>query len=430
MAINIKQRGTNDLSAAKVGSKPANLIAIPTLVESPFIILTIGDYTFGNTAKKKTVNSDGLIYKVKYPNYMDSLSVVKIDGQINTYTIKFIYPITKNDDPNFFDKVFGSVSKTRKAKISYGDWMSPMYTYKDEEFIIQSVKSQVDFSSPKITYTVTGIGTGFESTVDKKNHGAKTQKPSDVIKSQLRDKSTGLTDVFTGMRNMSTVETMGWISTTDSVVSIPDPQQLLSPFEYVTYVVKSMINPNNSSSQYGVVVCDDTYKQYGGPYFKVVEYSANVGNVNTIDTLEVNVGYPDDNLVVSFNISNNSEYNLLYEYSKELTNPNEYVYRIDNHGELTKTYSPVYERSEALMTPTAQDTQWFKKMSSHPITATLVMKGLIRPTILMSYLKINAVFYGKQHTASGIYVITKQTDTINAQGYKTSLELLRLSDDK
>lgn len=414
----------------KIGTQPANLTVVPTLVESPFIILEIGGHTFGNAVKTKRRSSTGISYQVEYPNYMDSLSVVKVDGKINTYTVRIVYPITKNNDPNFFDKLLGSVSKTRKAKISYGDWMSPTYTYKDEEFIISSVKTNVDTTSSKITYTITGVGTGFEATINKTNHGAKTDKPSNVIKSLLRDKSSGLLDVFTGMRNMSQVEQNQWIANTDGVVVIPDPQQMLSPFEYVSYLVQSMVNPANATAMYGVVVCDDVNNLYGGPYFKIVEYSGNVGQVNTLDTYEVNIGYPDDNLVVSFNLNDNSEYSLLYEYSNEIENANTYYYYIDTHGELQRQFAPVYARSDVLLKPTAQDEAWFRKMSSHPITATLVLKGLIRPAVLMSYLRVNVYFYGQKHTSSGLYVITKQTDSINTQGYKTTLELLRLSGDE
>lgn len=31
--------------------KTANLVSVPTLVESPFVIVTIGNYTFGQASK-------------------------------------------------------------------------------------------------------------------------------------------------------------------------------------------------------------------------------------------------------------------------------------------------------------------------------------------------------------------------------------------
>ena len=65
-------------------------------------------------------------------------------------------------------------------------------------------------------------------------------------------------------------------------------------------------------------------------------------------------------------------------------------------------------------------------MVNYPITATLKIKGLIKPAILMSYVYIDARFFGKQHYASGYYIITKQTDNIDSTGYRTTLSLLKV----
>ena len=47
----------------------------------------------------------------------------------------------------------------------------------------------------------------------------------------------------------------------------------------------------------------------------------------------------------------------------------------------------------------------------------------------MSYIKINVYYYGKKHSSSGIYAVTKQEDTINQSGYFTTLSLLRVGGD-
>ena len=53
----------------------------------------------------------------------------------------------------------------------------------------------------------------------------------------------------------------------------------------------------------------------------------------------------------------------------------------------------------------------------------------MRPQLLMSYIKVNVLFYGHKHIASGIYSILKQTDDIDANGYRTTLQLLRIKGD-
>ena len=49
--------------------------------------------------------------------------------------------------------------------------------------------------------------------------------------------------------------------------------------------------------------------------------------------------------------------------------------------------------------------------------------------MLMQNVKVNAYFYGQKHNSSGLYVVTNQQDSINSQGYKTTLSLLRIKGD-
>ena len=68
-------------------------------------------------------------------------------------------------------------------------------------------------------------------------------------------------------------------------------------------------------------------------------------------------------------------------------------------------------------------------MTQFPITGVLTIKGLVRPTLIMDYVKLNVYFYGQKHISSGVYVITKQEDTITGNGYRTKLNLLRVRED-
>lgn len=68
-------------------------------------------------------------------------------------------------------------------------------------------------------------------------------------------------------------------------------------------------------------------------------------------------------------------------------------------------------------------------MTQFPVTAKLTLKGLLRPAMLMSYVRINSLFYGQRHVSSGLYVITKQQDIVDASGYRTILSLTRVTGD-
>lgn len=65
-------------------------------------------------------------------------------------------------------------------------------------------------------------------------------------------------------------------------------------------------------------------------------------------------------------------------------------------------------------------------MTEFPISAVIEFKGLVRPTLLVSYVKLNVVYYGRKHISSGTYIITKQVDNISSAGYKTTLNLQRI----
>ena len=122
-----------------------SLFSSTSHVETPFIIATIGDYAFGvfDRRTRNVVDEAGFSKKVMtvYPNFVQSIVINKINGQVNTYTLNLTYAIKAGDDPNLIDKVLSSVSKTRKIVLSYGDYSSPTFIYKEEQATITSVCS-------------------------------------------------------------------------------------------------------------------------------------------------------------------------------------------------------------------------------------------------------------------------------------------------
>ena len=102
-----------------------SLVSDAALVQAPIIIVKIGNYTFGKYEKVGNY--------AQYPNYIQSLRVEKINGQVNKYSLEIQYGITEYNDPNYFDKVFSSVSKTREIEFSYGDTANPAFMFKNEQ---------------------------------------------------------------------------------------------------------------------------------------------------------------------------------------------------------------------------------------------------------------------------------------------------------
>ena len=170
----------------------ASLISSTNRVEAPFIILEVGKYTFGKFTKEGT-------NKVTFPKYLQNINIVKVNGAINTYTIKLDYAITELDDPNLLEKVFSSVSDSRTVYISYGDCSVPNYVFKREEAIITKLQTNVSVETSKISYTLSCTSSALSLKAGTFNFPAKSSvKPSEEIKNLLSNVSYGLTDIFTG----------------------------------------------------------------------------------------------------------------------------------------------------------------------------------------------------------------------------------------
>lgn len=415
-------------------SREISLLQNPIRVSTPFIKVIIGDYTFGVFKHSEDVKKDNNgVYKIhsfQYPNYVQSLNVVKINGKVNTYELTIKYPITESNDPNFFEKVFSSVSKSRKIVFTYGDLSAPKFMYKKEEALITNVNNSFDLSGSTITYIVSAVSSCALATAGGFNFVTSEyvglHQPSSIIKRLLKNNSQfGLLDIFSGMKNMNLVESLGLIQSDDKIVEL-NAKTNINILDYLQYLVESMRKSSNESGIYKLVVMDDTSDVLSGPYFKVVSASA---SGDSLDTYSLDIGFPSDNVVTSFSINNNESFSILYNYSKSL-NTNEYVTRIQDDGTEVKIYSPNISSTNDEQLTYSNDATWWENVTQYPITASVTLKGLLRPAILMSKVRLNVLFYGKAHISSGQYIINKQVDTINSEGCWTTLSLVRIGGDK
>lgn len=416
-----------------MANKSINLLSNTSRVETPFIKITIGDYTFGVYDK---VSSNGFdasgvftINKIKYPNYVQSLQIEKINGVVNKYTLNLTYPVTEADDPNFFYKVFSSVSKTRKITFSYGDLSAPTFCYKDEEATILKVKQRMTASSSVIRFTVTAISTGKKLSVGAFNFTTSdwvgSHKASKLIRKLLSNDSFGLKDVFYGMSDSNLVDTEGLIPSTDVAVEI-QAKTNISPIDYLLYLVDCMRGEKSSGtlkdSFYTLVVVDDISGKFKGPYFKIVEVTKAQEMPLAYD---LDIGYPSQNIVTEFDVEDDEGYTIFYNFMEEL-NTDQYVQRINDRGELEEVYAPILGTDNAQRQITEVEKTWWTKITEFPVKARITVKGLLRPAILMTHIRLNVYFYGRKHLSSGLYIVTKQVDDVSTSGFRTTLNLLRV----
>lgn len=431
------------MAGLKFSQQRKSLLSSQSRIQVPWVKVTLGTYTFGIFDSKtksqagKDKNGFYTTYNIKYPNYIDSLTVTKINGQVNQYVLNIIYPITQFDDPNFFEKVFSSVSHTRKIIFSYGDASVPSYTYKNEEAIITKITQNFNLQSSSISYqieAVSGAALTADGTITELSSGAPV-KPSEKIKSLFKSNKS-LQDTFTGMR----ISDLDKLIAGDDQPVVLDSKRNVSALDYIAYLASCMVpsgtKPGLSKDIYILTMHDDTildttydpsvFGGKGGPYFKITKTSYAAEHS---DAYEVDIGYNTSTIVRSFNIEQNENFSLYYDYQNEI-HSEDYVRRLNKQGEWETVYSPNYMARANSFNVSAKDMIWWTKATKYPITANITIQGLLRPATLMQYLRLNIIFPGgHKHLASGLYIVTKQVDSINKEGYTTTLTLTRISGD-
>jgi hypothetical protein len=343
------------------------------------------------------------------------------------------YPITQHDDPNFFEKVFSSVSRTRKIIFTYGDAETPAYVYKDEEAIITKVQQRFNLAGSSITYTVNAVSSAALTTdgsITVPSTGTPV-KPSDEIKRLFRTNKS-LQDTFTGM-SAGTLDML--IAGDDKAVPI-DTKQNISALDYLNYLVGCMVpagsGPGLSKEIYVMNIHDDSITSSNkalskkGPYFEVKKVST---VMEPGEAYEIDVGINTATIVRSFEIEQNENYSIYYEYQGK-AHPDNYVRRINADGQWEDVYAPSKMMRENKYDVSVTDQVWWTKATQFPINATIQVQGLLRPATLMQYVKLNVIFPGgHKHLSSGIYIVTRQADSISPAGYATTLGLTRIKGD-
>lgn len=419
-------------SSRKVESK---LQLSDAFVEAPFVELVLGDYVIGSY---KSSTDD-------YPNYIKGLNVRKINGEINQYEISLVYQIRYGEDPNKIDKLLSKV-RYNKIGIRYGDCMSGGI-FKDYEAVISNVVANRDYAGSRISYTIYAISACHYVTSYRTNFPAVIDKPSNVIRKVLWESgetSRLLQEAFPGMKDRLSVESRGLLPNNDAVLNISEKINV-TPIEYINFLVSAMVGAVGRVASDMAAMIENVVSTVGdeiddilsrlpfyityeddeeGAYFRIDEFDKKASKTTiTNNVFEVYVGYPDDNYILNFSINNDSSWALLYNNGAVAS---EYVYDINNNGEGTYRYSP--NRNSASNSLTETEKNWWNQMVTHPITAELTLRGLLKPVNLMDYIDVHVVFYGQEHITSGTYVITAQQDVLNGSGFVTKLSLTRVGE--
>lgn len=394
-------------------TQKGELLSYQTVVEAPVIILNLNGVIIGGYGNLGDV----------YPNYITSMTVNKISGKINQYTINLVYTVRFGEDPNFIDKLLSHTGFTNKIQILYGD-SNGSKLFRDDEAIITDVTFNESVSSKTISYTITALSSIISVVSMTNNYSSKTAKPSTLINDLLyspSEQSTALLNALPGMKSRTLVNSNRLIPNNDSVITT-QTRLNASPASQLSYYVSGMYNEQNNSTYY-LTYMDDTKNEYGGPYIKITELGETSTEALAGNYFEIDVGYPGQNFVMNFTLNNDVYFPLIYDYNDKFTRWN---YDIDNMGRIIKTKENPLITNNPFKKRNVIQANWWKQVTEYPVSAQITLKGLVKPILITSYIKVNVLFYGNYDLASGLYVVTGQTDSISGSGYTTTLSLLRV----
>lgn len=381
----------------------ASTSKLPTslaLIEAPYIKVKIGGEEIGTWSGRD-----------KPSNYIDGLYIRKTNTSLNEYTIRLVHQISPGDNPNYIDELL-SINSYKEIEIMYGDAEGGL-DFKDVKALLIGAQTSFDFENCKISYTISATSSAMVISTYKTNYEKVEDKPSNVIRHLIANESV-LTQAFPAMSNPTFVDSKNLIPNSDKVVKIPAYTDI-TPLNYIRKLTNLMTNnlektDTGLSSSVYVFTLDDNAS---GQYFRITEVNANE-NIDYMNiAYEVDVGYPDSAQVYSFNVDTDYAWAMSYNYAEGV---NRYKYKIDDMGNITSNLSKSVFSSN-----------WWTKMTEYPITAKLTTRGLVSPMLLMSYIKINSTYFGSPRITSGVYVVVGQTDELSGQGFRTTLDLIRVA---
>lgn len=403
-----------------------NLLTSMNWVQSPFIVAEIQGVKLGvfsrATKRVQLQNGGMLLDQTIYPNFVQSLRVEKnANGAVNTYTLVLSYQIMEGDDPNFLEKLFSRAKNGRRIKFSYGDMMNPVHAFREEECLISNIKRLIDEQNARIDYTITAVSTTALKIGATFTFNGRNARPSSVIREIVYDSRYGLLDVLPGMKNREKVEAMGLLNANDIQTTLY-AQNGITVLEYLDYLVSNMKDTTDfiQDGIYMLAFDSDENNELGGAYMKIVK----TNEKKNADEFEVSIGYPGQTDVYDFNLNEDEMYSILYDYT-ETEEQMSYAREIKNDGSIVSIYKNPIATDPILQKTTNTASTWWTQMVNYPLTATMKIRGLIRPVILTSAVNIKQYFWGQLFTTSGRYIVTKQTDIVDASGYYTELGIMR-----
>ena len=410
-----KKSNTLKSKSVKYNRVFGELSSSPILIQAPYVEVDMNGIKIGGYNNSAD----------KYPNHIVDLTVEKINNKINTYTISMVHQVRVGEDPNIIDSVLSRTGYQNKVKIRYGDSANGTI-FKEEEAYVIDVTYNENVASANIAYTIKAVSSVGFVKYSYMSYPAITSKPSTEITKLMYNSgqsSTQLQKAFKGMKNKQAVLGKKLIPTNDAVVNIPGLADA-SPYDRLVQLVANMRDSTNPTGTYMLSFNDGTNNNSSFKVTEVKRQNTTNKDVLTKNCYTLDVGYPGNTMITSFSLDNDVYWPLYYKYAGKVAS---YNYDIDYTGKIIRTKVNPLDVDDKFQSKNVEKMNWWEYVRSYPVSASVTIKGLMRPTMMMENVYVFSQIYGQEDLATGLYSIIGQTDSVGGNGCTTTLKLLKVS---
>ena len=439
-------------SAPKIKHK-SNQVIDDSVKEGTFKDLAehLGTWTYNNGVLTPFLSfqiggeKDGVYFSthIKESNYFMSFKHTHSGaGSANEFTITLVFDPKPGDDISKMEKLFN----TTKCYYRYG-WDQPYMLSPLYQGIL--LNYSISMNNNLITYTLTGYGSvvagvDLEYTLpavgeyeESENDDGETVQ---VIKDGIRPTdylATYVQDILdknptkNGVKNKILIDKSA--ENKDREVVIPGYSDItlseaLDEILSLAYTLDSDGCMELSQFYYYIVPANSDNDNTNQIIIKKLK--SETGNI----TPEINFNWgtvpnasPKTSNIVK-NFSAQYDGTIAIATASSSTDLAEYKYSINENGSVVRT-RVIAGNSKIGANRSLSQIQSYNKWASgtqYSYEATLDLIGIPCEIPMGTYIRVTPVIYGTQHHTGGVYFVQEQTDTLDSNGFSTSLSLLKV----
>lgn len=378
-------------------------------------------------------------YQVLLTGYINQLGkkYTPEEGSSIEQRVADLQLLVSNYESLYNIRKYSKISSQRSILISYGNSdPNSGNIYRTDEALVISYTPDIRIDNGTIDYTIKAVSKSAMSQYDTYPFGNTLKSGTKLSKEIARtfyDKTYGLEAIFPGGLYINGIKvTSATYEADDSPIEGNYTAGVdMTPLDYIKSLVSMMVyekigESTVENSRY-MVYTDDSYDiktHRSNASLRITRYNTEIASYYRY---LVEIGTRDSS-VISFSANVEGQYSLAIAYNKSVKYNNSVKYIINDNAEIkaVNSESPVLNGSD--VDTTGAESYWWSMMSSYPIITTITIRGLAGRLNIMDKIRLEIFQYGEMYWLSGRYAVIGITDSVNDQGYQSTLNLLRISD--